>query len=50
MADLGAATDLEILARWQFSRDKCDLHFRLLDKLVGDLDLQNGRETDLHAR
>jgi len=50
MADLGTATGPHILAAWQFSRDKCDLHFRLLDELVGDLGLQNGRQTDLPAR
>ena len=37
MADLGIATDPHILAPWQFSRDKCDLHFRLLDELVDDV-------------
>ena len=50
MADLGTATDAHILAPWQFSRDKCDLHFRLLDEFVGDLVSQNGNETGLPAR
>ena len=50
MAHLETATDRYILAPWQFNRDKCDLHFRLLDELVGDVDLQNGNETGLPAR
>ena len=50
MADLGTATDANILAPRQFSRDKCDLHFRLLDEFVGELVLQNGNETGLPAR
>jgi hypothetical protein len=50
MGDLGTATDPHILGQWQLSRDKCDLHFRLLDELVGDVDRPNGSETRLPAR
>jgi hypothetical protein len=48
-ADLGIPSESDLL-RIGISRDKCDLHFRLLDERAGDLVSENGNETGLPAR